>query len=252
MALNAKIVGLVDKGIICEKNDDRLLVEKTIIDSGVYSTVLSTPFHCAICDGVGGESRGNEAAEFVLRQLSNEKINNIDTADKILCVLSQINNNLLDYQKREQSNGMKTTIVGLGIYEDKVIIYNAGDSRLYRLRNDNLVQLSEDHSTAHEMIMMGLITDNIDEELMKCSRITRCLGTKTSAIPYVKQINMHALKNDMYLLCSDGLWGAVVNDDITRVLKSENSLEEKVQLLFEMAENNGSSDNISIAIIEIE
>lgn len=89
---------------------------------------------------------------------------------------------------------MKTTIVGLGIYEDKVIIYNAGDSRLYRLRNDNFVQLSENHSVAQEMIMMGLITDNIEEELMKCSRITRCLGTKTSAIPYVKQINMHALK----------------------------------------------------------
>ena len=48
MVLNAKIVGLVDKGIVCEKNDDRLLVDKTIIDSGVYSTVLSTPFHCAV------------------------------------------------------------------------------------------------------------------------------------------------------------------------------------------------------------
>ena len=145
MVLNAKIVGLVDKGIVCEKNDDRLLVEKTIIDSGVYSTVLSTPFHCAVCDGVGGESRGDEAAEFVLRQLINEEVNNIDSDAKMSCVLSQINNKLLDYQKREQSDGMKTTIVGLGIYEDKVIIYNAGDSRLYRLRNDNFVQLSENH-----------------------------------------------------------------------------------------------------------
>lgn len=252
MALNAKIVGFVDKGMVYERNDDRLLVEKKIIDSGVYSTTLFAPFHCAICDGVGGESRGDEAAEFVLRQLSNEEANNIDSDYKMSCVLSRINNKLLDYQKREQSDGMKTTIVGLGIYEDKVIVYNAGDSRLYRLRNDNLVQLSEDHSTAHEMIMMGLITDNIDEELMKCSRITRCLGTKTSMLPYVKQINMHALKDDMYLLCSDGLWGAVVNDDITRILKSEKSIEEKAHILFEMAENNGSSDNISIAIIEIE
>ena len=112
MVLNAKIVGLVDKGIVCEKNDDRLLVEKTIIDSGVYSTVLSTPFHCAVCDGVGGESRGDEAAEFVLRQLINEEVNNIDSDAKMSCVLSQINNKLLDYQKREQSDGMKTTIVG--------------------------------------------------------------------------------------------------------------------------------------------
>lgn len=252
MALSAKVVGLVDKGSANEKNDDRLLIESAVIDSGIHSKSLSAPFHCVVCDGVGGEGCGDKAAEFVLRQLVEEKINNIDSADGIAKILSLINNRLIDYQRKEHSDGMKTTIVGLGIYEDKVIIYNAGDSRLYRLRNDILVKLSEDHSVAQEMIMMGLITENIDEELMNCSKIIRCLGAESVLPPYVKQINMHALKNDIYLLCSDGLWGSVVNDDITEVLKSEKSIEEKVQLLFEMAEKNGSNDNVSIAIVAVE
>lgn len=252
MAINARVVGLVDKGTGNEKNDDRMLIGRIILDSGMHSEFFSTPFHCVICDGVGGERGGDKAAEFVLKQFVIESVNNISSADEMINWLSIVNNKLLDYQKQEQAGGMKTTIVGIGIYDDKVIIYNSGDSRLYRLRNDILFQLSEDHSIAQEMIMQGLITDNIEEELMNCSRITRCLGSDSVKPPYVKQINVSALINDTYLLCSDGLWGFVVNDDIEEILKSENSLEEKVKMLYELAERNGSSDNISIAIINIE
>ena len=252
MGVRAGVAGLVDKGVCNKKNDDRLMIGNRIISSGIYSEELSAPFHCIVCDGVGGETGGARAAEYVLNQLAGEPLSDVAGSDEMSDILSRVNNRLFMYQEQEQIvNGMKTTIVGIGFYEDKVICYNSGDSRLYRLRNGILFQLSEDHSVAQEMVLGGVITENIEEELMKCSRITRCLGAHNVLPPYVKQINVGALKNDIYLLCSDGLWGVVPNEVLEDILKSDKTLEEKAKKLFELAEENGSKDNVSIAIINI-
>lgn len=252
MGVKASVFGIVDKGAGNEKNDDRLMIGNTIIGSGIYSEEFSSPFHCIICDGVGGEAGGDKAAEFVLQQLANESLSDIGSAEDMTDILSLVNNKLLMYQEQENLvDGMKTTIVGIGFYNDKVICYNSGDSRLYRLRNGILFQLSEDHSVAQEMVLSGIITENIEKELMKCSRITRYLGSENVMPPYINQINIAALKNDTYLLCSDGLWGVVSNHVLEDILKSDKTLEEKAKKLFEVAEENGSKDNVSIAIINI-
>lgn len=253
MSMNARVSGLVDIGVGNEKNDDRLMIGTTIVSDGTYSQDFFEPFHCILCDGVGGDNGGDKAAEFVLNQMAAASLDELSTDKGIAKYVMDVNKKLLDYQKQDvSSNFMKTTIVGVGFYEDRVICYNSGDSRLYRLRNGILFQLSEDHSVAQEMVMGGLITENVEEELMKCSRITRCLGSSSVLPPYINQINVSALKNDIYLLCSDGLWGVVKNHLIETVLKLDMSIEEKTKKLFEIAVDNGSDDNISIAVISIE
>ncbi len=253
MDIKARVYGLVDIGVGNEKNDDRLMVGTSIISDGVCAREFCGPFHCVLCDGVGGDNGGDKAAEFVLNQLAVSLVDDINTDKRLKKCLMDVNEKLLEYQKQESAYSlMKTTIVGVGFYDDKVICYNSGDSRLYRLRNGILFQLSEDHSVAQEMVMGGMITENIEEELMKCSRITRCLGSSDVLVPYVNQINVCALKNDIYLLCSDGLWGVVKNIVIEDVLKSDLTIEDKVKKLFEIAVKNGSGDNISLAVISIE
>lgn len=253
MSIKARVCGLVDIGVRNEKNDDRLMIGTSIISNGVYAQEFCGPFHCVLCDGVGGDNGGDKAAEFVLNQLAVSLVDDINTDKRVEKCLMDVNEKLLEYQKQESAYSfMKTTIVGVGFYEDKVICYNSGDSRLYRLRNGILFQLSEDHSVAQEMVMGGMITENIEEELMKCSRITRCLGLSDVLAPYVNQINVCALKNDIYLLCSDGLWGTVRNIVIEDVLKSDLTIEDKVKKLYEIAVKNGSDDNISLAVISIE
>lgn len=253
VAVRASVVGLVDKGICNKKNDDRLMIGNKIIYSGSYSEQFSSPFHCIVCDGVGGAAGGDKAAEYVLQQLSNEPLSDMKSADEITALLENVNDRLFKLQEQENlENGMKTTIVGAGFYDDRMIFYNSGDSRLYRLRNGILFQLSEDHSIVEEMILGGIITENTEEELRKCSQITRCLGAKNVLPPYTKQINIAALENDIYLLCSDGLWGVVPDEVIEKILKADMSLEEKRRCLFETAEENDSNDNISIIIIQIK
>lgn len=250
--MRAVVACTVDIGKKYQKNDDRALIDKVIIQSDTYETELPLPFHCAICDGVGGSLEGDKGAQFVLEKIREKDMATIGDKSNIIEVLNNINNELLSYQNDNKSDGMQTTLVGLGIYNDKVIIYNSGDSRLYRLRDGVLSKLSEDHSIAQEMIRNGEITTNIEEELMNCNRITRCFGLKSVLPPFVKQINRAALDQDIYMLCSDGLWGSVKTHEIENVLGNGKDAAEQVEELKNLAFMNGSLDNISIIIIKIK
>ena len=253
MDFRANVVGMVDVGVDNKKNDDRIMIQKNVYESGIHENTFSFPFHCAICDGVGGEEDGDKAAEFVLNKLTEKQLDLVSGIDEMKSVLNDVNQKLISFQlDNKVVHGMKTTLVGISLYEDRVIYYNSGDSRLYRMRAGVLCKLSEDHSIAQEMILNGLITENFEEELMKCSQITRCLGVKDVLPPYIKKINIPALYNDIYLLCSDGLWGVVNDGAIGSILGKNNSLKEKLNELYRMAEDNGSKDNISIIIIKIE
>ena len=250
--MKAIVTGLVDIGKIRTKNDDRALIDHKIIESGIYQEELTYPFHCAICDGVGGALEGSKGAQFVLEKISDNKFEGIGDKDSLVLALSNINDELINYQKVNNIMGMQTTLVGLGLYEDRVILYNSGDSRLYRLREGVLSKLSQDHSVAQEKIINGEITVNIEEELMKCNRITRCFGLESVLPPYVRQINVAAIDEDIYMLCSDGLWGSVKSDVIEAILSNGNDSMKQVQELMEVAFANGSTDNISIIIIKIQ
>lgn len=253
MSLKAKMIGLVDIGNGNKKNDDRLMIGKKVYSIGKYEDYLEFPFHSAICDGVGSLKDGDKAAEFVLKKLTEKNLELVSDIDEMSCVLSDINDELSSFQKDNNVvDGMRTTLVGIGFYYNKVIYYNSGDSRLYRLRNGLLCKLSEDHSVAQEMIWNGVLTENFEEELMKCNRITRCMGEKDVLPPYINQINISAMNEDVYLLCSDGLWGVVTDNEIEMILRRNTSLEDRIDGLCKLANNNGGKDNISIAIIQIE
>ncbi|MGN0496380.1 MAG: PP2C family protein-serine/threonine phosphatase [Lachnospiraceae bacterium] len=252
MASRVEIVGLVDVGCR-EKNDDRILIGKSIYKTGKHNIILHNPCVVAVCDGVGGSEGGDEAAEHVLTKLAEKSPCDIDTEERMKNVLSEINSALILYQQKKiVKNGMRTTLVGLNLFDDKIIFYNSGDSRLYRYRNHVLKKLSEDHSIAQEMIDRGIITENCEKELMNCSRITRCLGVEGVLPPFVQQLNHPALPNDVFLLCSDGLWGVVSDDCIEMILNTEITLEKKVDSLYNIATQNSSQDNISIILARIE
>lgn len=246
-----KIVGLTSVGGR-EKNDDRIMLDKSVYENGKHELVVSMPCGIAICDGVGGYKEGDKAAELVLTRLAESNLFQIMNEGQLAVRLEEINQELFKRQKHcHIDEGMRTTIVGINFYRDRVVYYNSGDSRLYRYRDNILRKLSEDHSVAQEMIDKGIITGDYEKKLMNCNCITRCLGVKNSLPPYIRQINHVAMINDIYLLCSDGLWGAVLDKKIEETLKLKITLENKVSILYELAQNNHSQDNISIIAAEI-
>lgn len=108
MDLRANVVGMVDIGVDSKKNDDRIMIQKNVYKSGIYENIFSLPFHCAICDGVGGVEDGDKAAEFVLNKLTEKQLDLVSGIDEMKSVLNDVNQELVSFQlDNKVVHGMK-------------------------------------------------------------------------------------------------------------------------------------------------
>jgi protein phosphatase len=146
--------------------------------------------------------------------------------------------------------GMGTTLVGLVTERRRVLVFNVGDSRCYRLRKRKLEQISRDHSLVEEQVRMGRLTP--DEALRSPLRnvITRALGTQPSVEPDLFELEAKA--GDIFLLCSDGLTGEVPDPQIEALLAADLPLEQLCATLVEAANVAGGHDNITCLLVRAE
>lgn len=145
-------------------------------------------------------------------------------------------------------HGMGTTVVVAAFHNDRVSVAHVGDSRLYRLRDGALQQLTTDHSLAHELIANGYFKtyEEVVAAGMK-NAITRALGLDAEI--KVDILEDTVLTEDIYLLCSDGLTDMVADPEIRSTLEKHGaSLERSVAQLIALAKHNGGKDNISVIL----
>ena len=143
---------------------------------------------------------------------------------------------------------MGTTAVAMAIGEEQLAIAHAGDSRAYRFRAGSMNRLTRDHSVAEEM--RAARPETTEEELATFAHrnvVTRSLGSKDDLDPavYVGRVQ----PGDLFMLCSDGLWGAVPDGKIATVLRNAGSLESACQALVDAANDAGGPDNISVLLV---
>lgn len=233
----------VDPGVGTRGNDDRALVNGEVVRSGFYSEAADARCLVAVCDGVGGEAHGDEAAEIVARgfsclngvQLSKEEI-----ADSI----ARANEEVMAAQKTDASRAkMATTIAGLYIAGNDCIAFNVGDSRVYRFRAPYIAQLSIDHSLKQERMDLGLDVRPEQEHV-----ITHYFGGPR-AIPEIVDGTGRVFEHDIYVLCTDGIWNVVDDGDFEKALAAGETAEETCRKLVELAVRRGSDDNMSIIIV---
>lgn len=145
--------------------------------------------------------------------------------------------------------GMGTTLV-VGVFrEDTLLVGHIGDSRCYRVRGGELVQLTRDHSLLQEQIDAGLISP---EQAMTSSirnLVTRALGVDDTVLLDIHEHQVEA--GDIYLMCSDGLSDMVEDAAIARIVAAPVELEEKASQLVDAANENGGRDNISVLMVEV-
>jgi protein phosphatase len=137
---------------------------------------------------------------------------------------------------------MTTTVAGLYINGDDFIAFNVGDSRIYRYRSPYISQISRDHSLKQEQIDLGLEPKPGQENV-----ITHYLGG-TRAAPEIVDGLGRVFENDVYILCSDGVWGVLKDDDFENLLSQKLSVEKSCEALISLALQKGSKDNLSIII----
>jgi protein phosphatase len=153
-------------------------------------------------------------------------------------------------QSQPQYAGMGTTLVVALFYDNKMTVAHIGDSRLYRLRGEELRQITKDHSLLQEQIDSGVLTPQQARQSQNKNLVTRALGIDPAVEP---EIHDHETQpGDIYLLCSDGLCDMVSDEDIGLALQTLSSnLKLCAQHLVQTANDNGGRDNISVILVRV-
>src|SRR5579859_5939014 len=149
-------------------------------------------------------------------------------------------------QRDPRQRGMGTTIVTIFAVEDGVYIAHVGDSRVYRLRDGKIEQLTEDHSLLNDYIKMKRLTPEEIANFPHKNVIVRALGMKDTVKVDTRFEQPQA--NDVYLLCSDGLSGPVTDDALLDILASTGDLKTAASRLIARANQNGGPDNVTVVL----
>jgi protein phosphatase len=215
-----------------------------------------------LADGMGGHNAGEVASELAVSSIRDAlqdvlspemaSSNVIDFNDAIREAIIYANDEIIRMaSERLECAGMGTTIVVTLFHGDRVIIANVGDSRMYRLRDKKMTQVTTDHSLVQEMLDNGYISE--EEAQLSASRnlITRALGIAEQVEVDVVEDTME--NGDAYLLCSDGLTDLVTDDEILQLwLLYKDDLKTGCKELISLANEKGGKDNISIILISLQ
>lgn len=153
-------------------------------------------------------------------------------------------------QATQERAGMGTTITAAHVGEHDVAIAHVGDSRAYRLRGDEFVRLTEDHSLVEEMRRRGQLTAQEADEHPQRSIITRALGPEPDVL--VDTSSWRGAAGDVYLLCSDGLTSMVPEERVADIVRGATSLRDGGRALIDAANEAGGRDNITVILFRLE
>lgn len=232
--------GLTDRGHVRQVNEDAFL---EVPEKGLW----------LVADGMGGHDAGDVASRMIVETLRSTTISGplAERLNQIEDALDQINDNLL--QRSHSDDGKKhiigSTLAMLVIENNRMgVLLWAGDSRIYRLRNGNLIQMSSDHSQVETYIRQGLITREEAKKHPERHIITRAVGSQDEL--YMEADLCELSSGDRYLLCSDGLTRHVDDHEIADYLK-QGTPEEVCKKLVDLTLDRGARDNVTVVVVEI-
>jgi len=246
-----RCVGMTDTGRIREHNEDTF---GTDADIGLV----------VLADGMGGYKAGEVASGITVRTvmgLLKEAIERQDLTIQdqqlgmsrpgiLLRDAIQRANKIIYQTARTQTHceGMGTTVVAGLFFDDKLTIAHVGDSRLYRMRAGKFEQVTQDHSLLQELISRGFYTPEEAQRAASKNYVTRALGVESSV--EVEITELPVAKDDLFLLCSDGLSDMVEDDDIQLTISTFGAnLETLAKQLVLLSNENGGRDNVSIVLV---
>ena len=245
LSLSCKAALLSATGPTRSSNEDSAI---TFYPYDSYHTVFAM-----VADGMGGHNAG-EIASSMACQSAKRLLR--DTGKKLSSellaeVLKKANEEIYSASLHNPDyTGMGTTAVMLAIDQDKLYHAHVGDSRLYRLRQHTLQQLTSDHTLVNQMLQNGEITPQQAEGHSMKNVITRALGTADTVEPEISKNSIDVLPGDRFLLCSDGLYDVLSAIDLQSLLQIT-SVDLVMDCLKALCTMRMASDNFSAIIIDV-
>ena len=222
-------------------------------DSYLLPTGEALPLLFAVADGMGGHAAGAVASGIVVDKLGETDLSGFleHEIEQLIGAVQRANLAVYEAAEADQSLfGMGTTLVCALILGKSYLAANIGDSRLYYFDGVTLERVTTDHSLVEQLVLSGVITREEAKYHPHRNIITRGVGLSPAVDVDVFERDWNA--GDILLLCSDGLHGALEDEQMIAVLSSEQSLDEMCEELVRLALKNGSTDNITLVLIRRE
>ena len=212
-----------------------------------------------VCDGMGGEKYGEVASYISVKKLISYKgrysnlINRfsehmnsyVQSANNAICSFVQENNG--------ERSGSTMALLCISPEKNEAVAANVGDTKVFLLRDKELKRISEDHNQAQSLANLGLISEEEARTHKDKSKLTQHLGIFQEEMmlePYITD-NIILKKNDLFLVCSDGLTDMLDYSEIADILNRDTTLKKICRKLIEVANTKGGDDNITAILAEL-
>ena len=208
-----------------------------------------------LADGMGGHRAGNIASEMAVTDLGAAWVDTqIETVNEVrewfAHHLEIENQKIYQLGRDEAYRGMGTTLEALAIIDNQAIFAHIGDSRIALIRGEEYRLMTSDHSLVNELLKAGQLTAEEAEAHPQKNIITQSIGQKDEIQPDMGIISLE--EGDYILLNSDGLTNMISGSEISDIVTSDISLEDKAATLIRFANNAGGLDNITVALVSIK
>lgn len=221
------------------RNEDSLLV---LPERGLY----------LVADGVGGRRGGETASRTVVevfRRVFNQPQFIDDHRAVLLSTIDLCNQKIFeDSQTQIELEGMATTVATVAINEQMATIAHVGDSRVYRVDEQGLVRLTEDHSEIHEALRAGRITEELAANHPKRNVINRAIGADSEVEPDLIEIELDEMTT--LLLCTDGVTRHIGDEQLEELLQSGHHPQTVCQMIRERCYDAGAEDNLTAIVVD--
>ena len=245
---NSYVAGLSDVGKVRELNEDNWHWEPLDEKLTLY----------AVADGMGGHDSGEVASMLAVeglfeasrQALGQLKAPGSEELQDLLRTSFEEANRLVVTTGVERDSNMGTTLCAI-LVNDKndVVVGNVGDSRIYLLRAGELQQISQDHSLVAFLVQLGELTDEEARNHPSGNILVRSIGSMPEV--EVDLFHLKSQSGDRLLLCSDGLWGELSDEELVALLLSNESPSEACAALIEAANGNGGRDNSTLIVVNM-
>ncbi len=218
-----------------------------------------------VADGMGGHDAGDVASRTVNKivtdwiiktkvlpdlQKTTRKLATKDVPGELLAQAIQQANGALVSRAQAEGSDLGSTVTAALIIGNVATIASVGDSRTYLLREGRLEQITQDHSLVARLVDAGVIGPEDVRGHPQRNQIYRCMGHNPDV--EVDTFTRQLRAGDALLLCSDGLWEMVLDDEIQRIVESARSPQKACDALIEAANRAGGEDNIGVIVVEME
>ena len=253
-----KLIGVIAKwrvithrGLMRSQNEDAHWIGHSI--EAKTETESASRYLFAVADGLGGHRGGAIASRTALKAVKAEFYKwHGGAADRMVGdVLQKANQKVFCVAQSDPElfGKMQTTLTVVALDQDLLTVGHIGDCRLYRVRNGNLELLTRDHTMANDLLQMHLISPEQASKHPGRHQLTRSVGSELFI--NVDIVREQTRPDDVYLLCSDGLWSEITEPEILATIQ-ENEISQACEKLVRLALRGGAPDNLTAITFRIE